>query len=429
MSRCLTVAEFVAYILGDHSRRRHLQKCARCSTLLRTFANSPFDLETGHVPEASELREIVDAISRRREQAASAVDALERSLPHRWQAVAESDTRLHSPEGVRELLARATKVYPATPRRSLALAQLALSCCSRSQAHADVRFDTLKELAKYQLLVGDDIDASLAALDDAEATLADTSDPTYLRSILAFARASVFGHSTCARWTTALTLLDEAQPTLRSTDPGRWRMAQHLRASVLLRASRTEEACTIYRELLSEETGETARAALSKDLGWCYVRLFTPRAALPLFDAAIVTYSRVGANLDLANTRWGQAEALSALGVHGDAIQTLDWVSRTFAAAGLYDDELGAELSAVRAIRAARGHEADVEGRLVAAYQLACALDARQPLRSGTRRADLWAQLKAYAERGGLTFDRLDHAAEYLRTIGRGDERPFTPLQ
>ena len=130
----------------------------------------------------------------------------------------------------------------------------------------------------------------------------------------------------------------------------------------------------------------------------------------------------------MARALWTRGDALSALGDHDEAIRTLDTVSQIFASAGLNDDELGAELSAVRALRA-REPDADITKRLENAYLLASALDNAQPLRWGARRAAVWSELRSAYERQALTTAVLVHAAEYLRTIGRGDEGVFFPLQ
>jgi hypothetical protein len=116
------------------------------------------------------------------------------------------------------------------------------------------------------------------------------------------------------------------------------------------------------------------------------------------------------------------------VGEHDEAEQTLESVCRFFAGAGMNDDELGAELSLIQAMLV-RDPAAPVASRLEQAYMLACALDSSQPLRSSARRAEVWASLLAAHEGGRLTGSVLVHASEYLRTIGRGDEGPFVPLQ
>jgi tetratricopeptide (TPR) repeat protein len=419
MMACLSGSQFLSLLSGDDEHRKHASTCARCRAMLTV-------LQCAETVE--NLDELLVELERREYEAATAVAELEKEPAYRWRSVAESDERLHRPEGIRRLLQRAMVGSTTTPRRSLELAQAAVLCCELSPASASVYFDALKELAKYRLSAADDIGGSLAALDAAEALIPETDDPPYCTAILAYARAAVWGDSTCARWALALSYLDTCEDTLKQCDAGRWRGARHLRAAILLRSSDYAGAAALYTELLGETKDPYSRALLSNDLGECYSRMGRPAEALPLLDDALNVFIAHSHILPMARTMWLRGDAIAALGQHEEATRLLDTVSRMFESAGLYDDQLGAELSAVRALHS-WDPGANVTSRLESAYQIACALDADQPLRSGSRRAYLWSELRSASDRSALTSDLLSHAAEYLRTIGRGDERPFTRLQ
>lgn len=405
MSECLSIAEFIDLLSGDESRRTHLLRCARCRTLAGAIRTSR---------GLADLDAAVAEIERRRDDASAAVAELETALPHRWTDIARADTRLHGPEGIRALLSRAAASWGTMPRRALALAQAAQICCEGASVPAFVRFEMLKDLARYSLQGADDLTAAIGALDEAEKIVPSTEDPIYFAAVLAYARACVWGDATCGQWDEALRNLDLCDAVLKQRDVSRWRGAAHFRAAVLVRRGDYDKAAKLFEELLTNSTDEYSRALLSGDLADCVYRMGRPAEALTLLDEAIPVFLRRSEKLRWARALWVRGDALAAMGEHDEAVRVLTVASGLFAAAGLNDDELGVELSTLRILRT-KDASADVRSRLEQAYLLASALDAEQPFRSGARRAAVWAELcEAYAA-GSLTVDSLASASDRLR--------------
>ena len=416
---CPTTDEFAGFLAGEETHRSHILTCSRCSALANALRF------VGDVPD---LDAVIAEVDRREAAAETAVAELESRLPHYWTAHARADERLHSPEGVRRLLARAAESYRVTPRRALALSQVAVTCAVVGTVAPALTFTALKDFGTYSLRAADDLDAALGALEAAEAFVPLTDDPVMTAAILAHARAYIYGDSTCAQWDHALALLDACEPIFERQDPLRWRRVRHFRAAVLLRRGDYDRAAELYESLLDGEPDTVSAADLRKDLAECYCRMGRAADAMVLVDDALVVLSAYGHAQITAHANWTRGTALTGVGQHDEAVRTLEAVSRFFATEGLNDDELGAELSLIQAMLA-RDPAAPVVSRLEHAYMLACALDSSQPLRTRTRRAEVWAFLLAAYGQRKLTSSVLEHAAEYLRTLGRGDEAPFVPLQ
>jgi len=405
VSGCLSVAEFVELLGGDDARQAHVAICARCRAILRAVSTSRGldDLETA-----------IEEIERRRQDAAAAVADLESTLPHRWPLIARSDPRLHGPEGVRRLLGAASACSGTTPRRALALAQAALLSCHVGDVEAAVRFDVLKDVARYSLQGADDLNAAVDALAQAEQLVPLTEDPAYFTAILSYARACVWGDATCGRWDEALRELDRCDEVLRRSDVVRWRGARHLRAVVLVRCGNYKAASVLFEELLSTTSDEYARALLSGDLANCYCWMGYPDEAIVLLDHALPAFLKRAEMVRWARAMWVRGEALAALGDYEDSIRVLTVTSRFFASVGLGDDELGVEILLLRILRT-KDPSADLISRLEQAYVVALALDTEQPFRSGARRAAVWAELCSAYRDGTLTVDTLAGAGERLR--------------
>jgi tetratricopeptide (TPR) repeat protein len=416
---CPTTNEFADYLAGDQTHQSHVAGCARCSAIATALRL---------VWSVEDVDAVIAEVERREAIASAAVAELEGKLPFHWCASARVDERLHSPEGVRRLLQRAAETYGITPRRALALCRAAVTCAVVGTVEPDLTFSALKDVATYSLRAADDLAGALAALDAAEMFVPLTNDPTSAAAVLAYARAYVYGSSMCAQWERALAFLDRCEGVFADRDLRRWRASRHLRAAVLLRRSDYGRAAELYRGLLDEEPDRTARARLSNDLAECYSRAGRAAEALPSITDALAVLREMGDPIELARGMWTYGTALSGAGFHDGAIRVLEAARHAFATSGLNDDELGAELSLIRAVMA-RDPGVDVTERLEQAYMLASALDATQPLRSTARRAELWAALRRSYEQNKLTDEILTHASEYLRTLGRGDEVPYAPLQ
>lgn len=416
---CPTTDEFAAFLTGEETHRLHILGCTRCSALANALR---------FVHDVPDLDAVVAEVDRREAAAEAAVVELEVRPPYSWAAHARADERLHSPEGVRRLLSRATESYRVTPRRALAFSQVAVTCAVVGTVAPDLTFTALKDFGAYSLRAADDLDAALDALAAAEAFVPLTNDPVMTAAILAHARAYVYGDSTCAQWDRALALLDECERIFERQDALRFRGVRHFRAAVLLRRGEYARAADLYRSLLDGEPDPISAAELKKDLAECYCRMGQATDALALIDGALVVLNACGHEQITARANWMRGMALSRVGQHDEAVRTLQAVSTFFANEGLNDDELGAELSLIQAMLD-RDPAAPVVVQLEQAYMLACALDSSQPLRTRTRRAEVWAFLRAAYEKQKLTSSVLEHAAEYLRTLGRGDEAPFVPVQ
>lgn len=420
MTQCLSPAEFVEYIASDDEvHHPHVAQCARCRAIADILAcAAPIDT----------LDVVLVEIDRRMQAATEAARELEARLPHRWEATAIADHRLHSPEGVRVLLLCAAKNYGSTPRRSLALARLAVACSELGRVSPDVQFDALKDYAKFALRAADDLTTAFDALDRAAELVSYTANPTYYAAVLAHSRAYIYGDSACARWDEALALLDGCEEVLKEREPQRWRAARQLRAAVLVRCGRYDEATSLYEELLESQANAYSRALLKSDLAECYLRTGHFFGALALVDDVVDVFRSRSQTISVARAMWIRGSALSGVGQHDEAITTLEAVSAIFASAGLIDDQLATELALICAMRN-RDVDVDVVARLEDAYMLASALDLAQPLRSGSFRTAVWVELRDAHERKALSREVLAHAAEYLRTIARGNEAPFTGLQ
>jgi hypothetical protein len=253
---------------------------------------------------------------------------------------------------VRRLLARAAETYRVTPRRSLGLSQVAVTCAVIGTVAPALVFTALKDFGSYSLRAADDLDAALGALDVAEAFVPLTDDPVMTAAILAHARAYIYGDSTCAKWDRAIELLDECEPIFEQRDPHRFRGVRHFRAAVLLRRGDYCRAAELFETLLASESDAVSGADLRKDLAECYCRMGRPAEALALVNDALVVLNARRHTQITANASWTRGTALSGVGEHDEAVRTLEAVSRFFAAEGLNDDELGAELSLIRAMLA-----------------------------------------------------------------------------
>jgi tetratricopeptide (TPR) repeat protein len=387
---CPTTAEFADYLAGDPTHRIHILECSRCRALASALR---------FVDGVDDLDAAIAEMDRREAAALAAVAELESRRPHYWGTHARTDARLHSPEGVRRLLARAAESYGAMPRRALALSQVAVTCAVTGTVAPALTFNALKDFAMYSLRVADDIDGALSALDAAEGFVAVTDDPGLMAAILSHARAYVYGDSTCGQWDRALALLEECELIFEQRDPRRCRGVRHFRAAVFVRRGDYNAAADLYEHLLRSEADAVSSAHLKKDLAECYCRMGRSAEALPLASEALAVLSALGHAEVAARAKWAQGAALSGVGAYDEAVQLLEAVSRFFASAGLSDDELGAELSLIRAMLA-RDPAAPVVPRLEHAYMLACALDSSQPLRSRARRAEVWASLLSAHEHG-----------------------------
>jgi len=270
--------------------------------------------------------------------------------------------------------------------------------------------------------VADDLTSAIAALDEAENVVPLTEDPVYFGGLLSYARACVWGDSTCGEWDEALRNLDVCEEILERLDVPRWRGARHLRAAILIRRGDYSEAAALYEELLADALDDRSRAALSSDLADCYRRMGRPAEALLLLDMALAVFLKRAETLPWARTLWARGDVSAALGEHDEAIRILTTASQFFASAGLNDDELGVELSIIQALRE-RDASTDVTPRLEQAYLLASALDAQEPYRSGARRAAVWAELCVAYRDGSLTTDVLAQAAYRLRSELEAENR------
>lgn len=418
MSRCLSASEIADHLAGMPHHDEHVRNCSRCSMLARALAN---------VDEVGQLDATLNELDLRQQYARDAVEELESSLVHHWSMRAATDLRLHRPEGVRRLLVRANEIYPMSPQHALELCRSAAMASTAGQVSATLRFEVLKDLAKFLLRVDDDLSGAEAALREAKELIEATDDPSYHAAVLDHARAYLYGDASFGRWEEALRLLDCCEPVFHRQDVKRWRAVRHLRAAVLLRASRYVEGAAVYAELLASEPDEYARALLRSDLAECHIRTGRGAEAAKLAEDALRVLAARPHTVSLAHTMFIHGEALSMLGDHDAAIAMLLAVSRVFATAGLRDAELRAELAIVRAQLAAEPL-ANVSARLKGAYLLACALDKEQPLRSGAVRATAWSELASAYERRTLSAEALGYVAEYMRKLGRGDETMFVPF-
>jgi tetratricopeptide (TPR) repeat protein len=298
----------------------------------------------------------VAEIARRREVASAAVSGLEAMQPDQWAAMAQKDKQLHNPEAVRRLLSRAAASSRTTPSRAIALAQTALLCCDAGDVRPAVRFDVLKDLARYSLRGSEDLTAALGALDEAEKIIPATEDPVYYAALLAYARACVWGDAKSGQWTRTLRHLDLCEDVLRRRDATRWRAARHLRAVTLALRGNCNEALTVFAQLMFRTPDDFSRAVIYSDLADCYCRMGQLTDALVFLDRALPAILR-----------------------------------RLHDVASLH-------LSCFEKVR-----------------PLACALDADQPFRSGDRRALIWTELYAAHRDGRLRGDAVIRTSKPLR--------------
>lgn len=426
MSTCPPSGQFAEFILGNAPEiATHVAECFRCSKLARALQHA---YAVDDVASAA-----MEGIARSR-AAAEAVSEVQTRPAHEWARVVFADSRLHSPEGVRQLLAAAKRMYAGgSPRRALELARIAsiLTGTALHEADSALQRDALKDHATYLLKVADDPQAALLLLDQADKLLAsDEAADDHSRAVLAYARAFLFGDAVVARWPEALDLLDVAEPIFTATgDAARARSARHLRAAILARSSRYEAAAELYLALLREEPEPACAAKLESDLAECLWHLGRAMESLDLVDSAVRVFAAQDDTRALAHALGIRGEALSHIGEHAEALRALETSRHIFASAALMDDEMQAELRLIRATRAADPEAPGLASRLRDAYLTACALDAAQPLRSGATRAAVWADLQSLHDRAALSDAALDHAADFLRTVGRGDEAKFQPLQ
>lgn len=369
-----------------------------------------------------QLFELTARLTRERERAHGIIATIlatyewEKEIPQEWRNAGV----------VQELLEAAKNELESSPKRSLSIAQYALTIVSSIPSEtypatvmASLAGSTWKEIATAHRYVSE-YDQALHALDRADAHFGSSAALGHDVAVIALCRAIVFAEM--RRDDDAIRLLRQTTPVLRSYgDQRRLAQATLLQAMIHHRRGDFERAQQIYESLATKTTDDLhTLAAVYNNLGVVRMRLGNHQGAVLALQQARALFAELGMPAEVTRNDWTLAQVMMQSGEFESAVPIITSSRSDFLKRGMAEE---AGMAALDLIECHLAMNDPASARALAELVTAEFTHARLNQRALTALAYLRAALPAPNARPAVR-----HVRSYLEQLKTEPERAFLPL-
>ncbi|HET8774842.1 MAG TPA: hypothetical protein VFP80_13655 [Thermoanaerobaculia bacterium] len=421
---CVTVDVLARIIAGEippdeqESTERHGARCARCAEKIAAAR------------ELASVSDVGSHIGSMREQIEAVVATLLQCPVHRWSMEAR-EAPYASSEVARRLLTMADDARRVNRRRAFSLADASVEAANAALAAggdagaALVLADALK-MCSILFYESGSVALAFAALDRAEAALADLPHASNERARLLYARAYILSGADVWKPEEAEALLTECRRMWSELgNASALRDALELSAIIRHRAGDHAAALALLLPMLPAASAER-RAALRRNVAVAALRLGDLETAERFTGEALAMDAAAGARVDVARDRWLRGCVAMERGRFEEALPDLQHARSVFHEDAQADTELRVRVDIVTATLGA-DPDADVTRECSRMWKDSRHLDERETSRARAFTCDALLFLREQAARRALTAADVAYVAAYLGANAATRAVPFVP--